>query len=336
MMKHTMNKKLVSIFIFLFSIAGLSITINTFAVTPEFNNEIIKNLHNRNYKERSLVNENIKSLSEPAASDAYKLSIVLLASAQQGDENFYKTTLLKMQTSLNAVTQNSYKTWLLGRLLLASDSIADRQVVMETESELTALLNDKSTAKDNFSAWAWGYLAAINNQDYKTAKKEMLAAANTLTEQYQQEKLITKDQKKLQGMLSDALWAWTMDAQAATDANDQETFNYILTQIKLVTGQKTIALALSTGLLRVPGSNDYPAWALGIVRLSAATIGDRHLYHELRKPLKKSIQDANTAMKSTDKNDAYSATAEMTLAELNLELGKLRWKQQLPRAKSYS
>lgn len=289
-----------------------------------------KNLAGQKYADRFMVSSNMEVLSREAKDDQYRLGMVLYASAKQGDEKLYRKTLLSMTKDEKDSKQNSYNAWQLGRVLLAADCINDSTTVKSTLSELKTLLADTNTPKDAFTAWAWGYLAALNDDEYKLAKNNILTSAQILTEQYQKAKDNSQESKTaLQAKLSDALWALVMNAQAAANAKDGEAFQFILEQIKKITGQNTVALALSTGLQRLSDSNDYPAWALSIVRLAAATIGDQALYKELEQPLQESIQGAKNAMNSQSEKIVYGARAEATLAQLDLALSIIRWNERL-------
>ncbi len=333
------DKKSISILLFIFLIVGLFIALKLFYSANQTEIKFIKNLKKQHYPEQLFVTQSIAGLSAKTNSDEYRLSMVVIASAQQGNEKLYQKTLMELQNKLNAVAKNkkdpknnSYRAWHLGRILLAADSIDDKHTVAQILPELKSLLTDEKTAKDAYSAWGWGYLASLNKKEYKSAKSKMLESANALTEQYQQAKTHAdnseESQMALQIQLSNALWAWVMDAQAAANANDEKIFNFILEQMKTITGEKTVGLALTKGLQRLSTSNDYPAWALGIVRLAAATIGNKAIYDELEKPLADSIQGAKDAMKLADDKSAYNATAEATLAQVDSALAIVRWSKQ--------
>lgn len=296
----------------------LAMLILGYGMSTSFASEVsmIKNLKNYSYPQQSIVNAEIASLSQQAKNNEYRLGMVLLESAQVGNETLYQQTLHKMQTVLanddKNAQQYSYKTWRLGRILLAADSIGDVTTATKAAAELKKLLADANTQKDAFSAWAWGYLAALNKTEYEYAKNSMLTTASALTEDYKK----TQDSKLLPGKLSDALYAWIMDLQAAANAHDRKTYDFIVQQMKTLTNQKSLSAALTTSLHRNTESNDYPAWALSMVRLAAATIGDSSIYHELENSLTESIENAKKAGHSTNENSAYSAKSEATLAQL--------------------
>lgn len=291
----------------------------------EVNTMMIKNLKNYPYEGRFAITTAIDCLYTTAKDDAYQLSMPLIASAQQSNELAYKNTLPKIEEALKKIPEkgpkNSFKAWLLGRILLSADSIGDTTSRTTKIAELKTLLANPSTKKDCFSTWAWGYLAAINEDEYQYARKPMLKNALLLNVEYQEVKLSasTETQTKTQEALSNALWAWVMSLQAAANSKDKQTYDEILGHIKTITMQPTIAEALSKGLLRTATSNDYPAWAISIVQLAAARMGDEKQYNELSKTLETSIKEAKDS----------NATAEATLAYINQVLATANWQKQL-------
>lgn len=125
-------------------------------------------------------------------------------------------------------------------------------------------------------AWALGYLAALDLEEYQKNKEEMLKAANALRE--------AKDALEKP---ANALWADVMNLQAAARAHDKPTFELILKQMQQFTGKETVADALA----QIP-ANDWRAWAMGMVSESAALMGDVKLYQELNQPLSAAIHEA--------------------------------------------
>lgn len=270
---------------------------------------IIKNLKNHPYSGRFMINENLEKLvKETENGDAYQLSLPLLASAQQGDEKTYNKILPKMKKALAHISgndKNSYKAWLLGRMLLAADVLGEKTVAIKIR--MTTILQSKFTKKDEYFAWALGYLASSSPTEYKKYKQEMMNTAYALNNIYENAK------ENQQTHLSNALWAWVMNLQAAANAKDQETYNKILNEIKKITQTFSISSALTTGLQRTSQSNDYPAWALSIVYRAAKKMEDRPLIFELENSLSNSIQEAKKA----------NANAEMILSELNKALADI-------------
>lgn len=278
------------------------------------NASMVKNLQNYSGLDRAEIVQNIQYLFQNTQNDEGRLSVVLLASAQVGEEKVYRETLLPLKKSLSEIPmeKNSYRAWRLGRLLLSADSIQDEATVKSALGELKSLLQDKNTQSDMFSAWAWGYLGGLNQETYQFSKEPMLAAAKNLS----------------LSPLTDAIWAWVMAAQASANAGDIRTFHFILDQIKSITHQNSISLALSTGLQRsMTNNSDYPAWAMGIIELAAATLHDEKVYRELEKPLENSLQGAKEMMRVSDEKVKYGVTAEWTLAKLDLLLAKIRFEK---------
>lgn len=83
--------------------------------------------------------------------------------------------------------------------------------------------------------------------------------------------------------------------------------------MKKMTGQSSIPAALSAALK----PNDYPAWAFSIVFLSAATIGDKIHYNELKKALLDSIK---VAKNSGIKPEEMLAQVNLNSRTLNTKL----------------
>lgn len=316
---------------------GLFSSIESFATGVKNNAVWVKNLGNIDYPGHAEVAANIQKLSEDANDDEYRLGMVVLAGALQNDRQLYDTSLERMQKAVSPLKketeakQNAYKAWRLGRILLAADSIGDDETMKRVKLQLKGILQNNNTAKNAFSAWGWAYLAAINKTEYDAAKEPMLAAAASVTDDYHrmQEKISSNSSKKakaaFQGKLSDALWAWVLSLQAAANAKDKETYTEIQQKIREVNVESSVTAALQNDLKRVSDSNDYPAWALSIVRLAAATMDDKVLFDETTKPLADSTQGANTAIGSGDKDASFSARAETTLAQLDAALANARW-----------
>lgn len=264
---------------------------------------------------------------------AYYLCMPFYASAQtysstQVEEykNLYYQIKADLLQALDKTDDSSFKAWMLGRVILAAKLMNDNETLNFWLPKMKAILEKcvKDNTKDEFTAWAWGYLAALDKKEYKAAKKEMLIEAQDLTKLYhklyqeQQQNVLEgksldeKDEAKLQAALSNALWAHVMNLQAAAKDKDGLTFRMILLEIKQIKGSNSVAEALTKGLLRTAASNDYPAWAIGIVRLAAETLPDKELFNELEEPLKKAIHEAI--------RDKYFA--EATLAQVNVSLIK--------------
>lgn len=277
----------------------------------------LKNLADVNFSEKSDIEKSLEELTA-SAKDPYAASIALIASAEIGDEKQYQVILSKMITlleNLNKTTEsniawmqnNSFKAWMWGRVLLAADSMDDTNTVIEAQKKLHGLLEKDFSSNDNlaFFAWAWGYRAGLNEQEYTISKAKMLDTAMRLTAK-------SKGSGNHE-MLSDALWAWVMNLQAAAYAGDKKSYDWIKRQITSLTDEKSVTQALEKGLLRTTESNDYPAWAMAKARYAAIVIDDKDLYQEIKDPLKDSIKEALKA----------NAKAEYILSNLENELAIL-------------
>ncbi len=259
-----------------------------------------KNLENISFEERAAVEGIINQLTG-LANDPYAASLPMIMSAELGDAKGYQANsaqMLKMLEMLESkpemfpqwMQSNSFKAWMWGRVLLAADSINDVGRVSMAQNKLSTLLNGKITDKDSsaFFTWAWGYRAALNPSEYQNAGKDkMMEGARQLTTDYKNSG--SHDQ------LSNALWAWVMNIQAAARAGDRKTYENIKNEMKRTAGTDSVSVALETGLLRTADSNDYPAWAMAIVRRSAAAMGDAQLFQEIGATLTLSMNEANKA-----------------------------------------
>lgn len=277
-----------------------------------------KNLANTDFKERAGIEGAVDELAG-SAKDPYAASLPMIMSAELGDKERYSHSARKMiglLADLDSTPANfaewmrgqSFKAWMWGRVLLAADSINDVEGVALAKTKLSALLTEE-TDDFAFATWAWGYRAALDQTEYKLSKETMLQQAKKLSNIY-------KSSKK-HGDLSNALWAWVMNIQAAAKAGDKVAYGRIKAELKEVAGASTVAGALETGLLRTKESNDYPAWALGIVFYAAAMMGDAALFDELENAVKTSIRGADQA----------AAKAEHAFAVLDQQLAVLTEKE---------
>jgi len=255
-----------------------------------------KNLADVNFTEKTDL-ENIIDELINSAKDSYSASLPLMASASTGDKTRYTITLANMLNALDSLDNtsedtskwmqnNSFKAWMWGRIVLAADSMGDSPTVIKAQKKLEEFLAKNFADNDSFAffTWAWGYHAAINQKEYQISKKIMLEGAMTLTKKY--------NASGNHAMLSDALWAWVMNLQAAAYVADQKSYDWIKEQIKSIAGKNSVTLSLEKGLLRTAQSNDYPAWAMAKVRYAAIVINDKELYQEIETSLLGSIDGA--------------------------------------------
>lgn len=259
------------------------------------------NLEKAGFAEKLYITTKIESLLSDPKNDAYALSMPLLVSAQLGNKGLYRESLNRMNTAMEQIESGPFKAWLYGRILFATHSIKDGNGEFKTQSVLSGLLDglikDDLNRADRFTVWSLGYIAALNKTEFNKARDPMLAGANYLTDAYFKINSSTASEEKKQEARSDALWAWVMISQAAANANEKDSYQYAINQMLSITKQSSIGEALTKGLLRTAASNDYPAWAIGIVRLAAQTVGDETRYDELNEPLNKSTYEAKTGEK---------------------------------------
>lgn len=218
----------------------------------------------------------------------YHDSIPLIASAELRDKPRYEAARNQMLLSLSDLNKNptqfpewmrgkAFQAWMQGRILSSAILMKDKYWTDNAKQKLTALLEDKTTPQDAFSAWGWGYLAAVD----KTYVGQMMKAAEALS----------KNAKKPSDV-ADALWAWTMNIVAASNAGDEKTYQEIKNQIKSLTNADTVVQALEKNLIRGDSNNDYPAWALAKVYAAAKKMNDVDLCNEMEPVITASIQGA--------------------------------------------
>jgi hypothetical protein len=261
---------------------------------------------------------------------AYPLSLPLIASAQLGDSAVYRTVLAEMQAALGKIANaDAFKAWMLGRILFAANSIHDAATVKSVQNQLAPLLID--TRLDSLAptsmdyamyAWACGYYAGVSQENYAAIKQPMLTALRNLEG-------ASSEAPHDHDRLSNAVWTAVMIAQAAANMGDRATYEDMLECIKVLTTQETVSQALSTALTRTDTSSDYPAWAMGIVRLAAVTLQDTALDRELTAPLQHAIRQAKDWGRVPNQLplNQWKANSEAVLAELTGLLAQAKFKQ---------
>ncbi len=270
--------------------------------------QVVKNLKNLRFDEREKV-EGIVDALAAEAKDPYAASLPMIMSAKLGDAVRAPATLQKMGDLLSGLDEkpesfpawqrsNSFKAWMWGRYLLAADAVNDLANRELAKKRLAGLLEQRLTKDDllAFFAWAWGYRGALNEAEYEASKVTMLEDARVLTAQYKSpDKDADTSPNAVHERLSNAMWSWVMNIQAAAMLRDSDTYEEIKRQMKLITGQETVTAALETALLRTEASNDYPGWGMAIVRNAAAIMEDEALFQELGKALPAIIGGADKA-----------------------------------------
>lgn len=240
-----------------------------------------------------------KLLKNPEAS-AYQLSMPLLAAAQSGNPKHYKRAWLLMDLKMAGVEQKPLEAWLRGRMLLAAQSMQDTKNIERTRIALSKTLASLGADTHPFTVWAVGYAAGLNPAEYTRLRADMLAGANHLTQEFFQAKNNHESIAKQLDARSNAIWAWVMITQAAAESKQEADYHQALDAIKRIAGQPTIGAALDSGLIRTEKSNDFPAWAEGIVRLATLTIGDETSFNEIDQYSKSSIAAAKAAGKEEE------------------------------------
>jgi hypothetical protein len=226
--------------------------------------------HGKEKNENFDIVETLKML-EAKANSPYDISIIVLSSAELKEEACYKANLNKLEVILETLPNDSFKSWMAGRIALAAKTMDDKNTLTKWLPKLKEILNEckEKNKEDASSAWAWGYRAALDANEYKESRENMLSAARSISKP------------------ADALWAYVMNIQAAAHMQDGQTYNQILDEMKTLTRKSSVGEALS----EIP-SNDWQAWALTIVSSAAATINDKDLVHELEQPTRNALQEA--------------------------------------------
>lgn len=281
---------------------------------------LLMHLNRINFPEKSIITRETKNLLFNSITDAYSLSLILLISAQLGSKCLYEPALERMTSAMNEVELSPYKAWLHGRILFSAQSIGDEKRVplirTNLESLLKILLRNDTTRFNRFTVWALGYFTALNRTDYDKFKESMVDIAKYLTQSYFKVMTSSVSKAQKQEACSDGVWAWVMIVQSAANTGDTLLYEEALSQLSAITQQPSISEALIHGLLRTETFNDYPAWAIAIVRLATQTQGDNVRFNKLDVPLAQSIKKAKSAGK----------TQEWLLAFVNAQLALAREK----------
>jgi hypothetical protein len=239
--------------------------------------------------DQRIINE-MDVLFEEAKEDIYCLSMLLMAGALLKDNAYYKKNISAMMDLLDGIAfinaADSFKAWIYGRIVFAAGLMRDEVNAANACVRLRELLVSLKTA-DAYSCWAWGYLAGINHEEYMFAKNRMRRECEKLSADHAAH--------NSQAHLSNAIWGWIMCLLAASAARDDEMYDDAFSRILTLTHQQTVMDALSFGLLRSAASNDYPAWALAMVRLAAARHGDAQRCTELAQPVMTAITESLAA-----------------------------------------
>jgi hypothetical protein len=260
------------------------------------------NLKQSHFENKPHIVAQTKQLIEKPNANAYELSMPLIMAAYLGDDDLYASAYSKMQDEMdknhfpswvNDQNRAGIKAWMYGRVLQSANMMGTAEQAQKAHLDLKSNLSDESTS---FNAWAWGYLAAASDVDYQESQRKMKIEAENMVKQ---------------GDLCNALWACIMALPAAAKANDKETYQFSLNLIKQVIGASNNDDATFAQKLyyKFP-VNDYRAWGLGIMRLSAAMMGDEAMFSLLG-------EHVANAIKTTE-----APLQDQLLAQVNDELAK--------------
>lgn len=223
----------------------------------------------------------VEQLIAQAQNDAYKLSIPLLVAAQSNDKANYEKARDQMTPAMNALTndpmKNAFAAWLYGRMAFAAHFQQD--TTSDAVTKLKALLQNPKTQPDQFKAWAYAYLASINNQDYADVKPAMTTLATQLTNDF-----LDKNINKL--TTSDLAWVWVMVLQAAGNAVDKGLYDEAIKQLIKITGTTSLIAALAAGI----PANDFFTWSIAIAYNAALQMGDLQNIDAFKQPLQQALK----------------------------------------------
>lgn len=241
--------------------------------------------------------ENTARLLEMADHDAYQLSVPLLIAAQTDDKKNYQAAMSLMIPALEKLATDKNKTtlvaWLYGRMALAANFMQEKS---DAEQKLKKSLNDPNTPSDHFKAWAYGYFASLNHQDYQDAKVAMQNLANDLTQAYHGE-----NQDKLTP--ADITWIWVMVMQASAQANDQQLYTTAIKQILDFNQMTSLAIALEKAI----PLEDFYLWANAICYVAATQMQDNGVAYALKQTLDRYL------------NNSDPKTADVMLAQATMQ-----------------
>ena len=246
------------------------------------------------------------------ATDPYQASLPMMIHAELECQNLCQASIKRMtkfleeldsseNPSWNWMKNNSFKAWMWGRVLLAARAVNDKYAEVAL-SKLKNLLSEPLTPNDKpeFIAWAWAYLAAYSEEEYQSAKKNMLNATKQLAQQFQ-------DSGLDHSALANEYWGWVMAIQAAARANDKDLYEKIKKYLQIGPAGKLTAIGEVLTRQLGKGSTNYLAWALAKVRLAAAMMDDQVLFSALEQPVESAILQAKKS----------HARAEYSLAMLD-------------------
>jgi len=224
------------------------------------------------------------------------------------------------------VTDDAFKAWMLGRIVYAADSIHDLNTVQAVQGELLGLLTegkldklDPASLGYTMYAWACGYYAGVGKTNYEQIRQPMLASLSAL-------EIAARSDPSNHELASNALWAAVLTVHAAASVDDREVYDDTINRLKAIPGSDTVSAALDATLTRTEQSSDYPAWAIGMLRVSAATVGDLALTEELNQPLHDAIRQAKKWGGQPDQSQSnqWKASSEAVLGELSELLGSAK------------
>jgi hypothetical protein len=248
---------------------------------------LLKNIKGVNFPGRFLAIQQVESVLSCQSDHAYTLSLLLLISSQLGEISLYHKVLNQFQSAMVGYAHDSFSLWLYGRALFSAMSCQDERNIREIKDRVRLLL-ETSTKKENldkYTLWGLCYASLVDQELYESYKNLMLKSSHHLSKDYLDYFPQIKQSLHAENNLSDILWIWIMMLYAASHNKDKTFYEDSLGQILQVTQTKAIGDALLTGLETTQTSNDYPAWALSIVRLGTQAMQDNALFDELEELL---------------------------------------------------
>lgn len=232
---------------------------------------------------------------------AYSISIPLLGASYLKDEESYLPLKNKMfgvlglnpnDTAMAMIKKlegaDSFKIWLLGRILQATMNMGDKGFAKRIASVMETLLEKQGN--DACAVWAKAYLSLYDS----TKRKGLIASTQALAS-------VPEEAGK-----DNVPWAIVMNLQSLSfDKKHEGLYKQQLEELKEFTKTATVVEALRT----IP-SGDFRAWAMSLVLLAAKRMGDDKTYAEVLGVITKEIEE------SPSKGDQMLAAEITNLAKM--------------------
>lgn len=227
----------------------------------------------------------------------------------------------------NTMEKDAFTAWMYGRMAVSAKAAGYRHSPEEAQNQAyTYILR---SGKNPMSAWAYAYIAqTMNKNDYEAYKQKIIEYALSVDNMY-------TNALKIDGMPGEkaarlnALWTWTMVAQAAAHRGDRENYVQALSHLAEVLCKWRQEVhkkefpenaELPDVLLAAMDPNDYPGWLLAnlldaykmMEKKVGSDIKDKFPMHSM-KNLERVLQQA-IGMAATPVHDKMLAQVVRALA----------------------